>query len=155
MRFRIFSVILILLAFLLLEGCNTTSRIKKADNRFEIGEYYAAGDLYKRCYSQLSSKDKPMRAYVAFQQGECYRLTNYYRAEQAFANSIRNNFSDSIVFLRYAQQLHKNRKYADALKYYKIYLQKDSSNIVAKNGILAIDSIEQWKKYSYSLSNKL
>lgn len=145
MRFRIFGVIVILLAFLLLEGCNTTSRIKKADNRFEIGEYYAAGDLYKRCYSQLSSKDKPMRAYVAFRQGECYRLTNYYRAEQAYANSIRNNFSDSIVFLRYAQQLHKNRKYADALKYYKIYLQKDSSNVVAKNGILAIDSIEQWK----------
>lgn len=145
MRFRIFSIIVILLAFLLLEGCNTTSRIKKADNRFEIGEYYAAGDLYKRCYSQLSSKDKPMRAYVAFRQGECYRLTNYYRAEQAYANSIRNNFSDSIVFLRYAQQLHKNRKYADALKYYKIYLQKDSSNVVAKNGILAIDSIEQWK----------
>ena len=77
------SFIIYLLAAILLQSCSLKSRIKKADKRFEIGEYYAAGDIYKKVYGLVSSKDKPLRARIAFQQGESNRLINNSRAEQA------------------------------------------------------------------------
>jgi len=140
---RIISLGLLLL---LLQSCGVSSRIKKADTRFELGEYYAAGDLYKSSYGRIPYKNKSLRGYVAFRQGECYRLINNQRAEQAYLNAIRNNYSDSTVFLRYAQVLHRNGKYGEALHNYQLYLQKDSSNIIAKNGIRAIQMLEEWQK---------
>ncbi|HNZ62457.1 MAG TPA: hypothetical protein PKN84_05845, partial [Paludibacteraceae bacterium] len=65
---RIISLGLLLL---LLQSCGVSSRIKKADTRFELGEYYAAGDLYKSSYGRILYKNKSLRGYVAFRQGEC------------------------------------------------------------------------------------
>ena len=41
---------------ILLSGCSVQQRIKRADKKFAIGEYYTAGDIYKQCYSRLSKK---------------------------------------------------------------------------------------------------
>ncbi|MDP4238867.1 MAG: OmpA family protein [Bacteroidota bacterium] len=139
------SVLLILLTTILLQGCGIGALIKKADKRYEIGEYYAAGNLYKRVYSSLTSKEKSQRAKIAFRQAECYRLTNQGRAEQAYQNAIRYNYSDSIVFLRYAQVLQQNGNYAEAARNYAIYLTKDTSNVVAKNGLISCKFIAEWK----------
>ncbi len=132
-----FPVFIFLATTILLAGCGIKARIKKADTRYEIGEYSAAGDMYKGIYSALTSKEKPLKGKIAFRQAECYRLINQGRAEQAYLNAIRNNYSDSIVFLRYAQVLQQNGKYAEAAKYYDIYLENDSTNIVALNGLTA------------------
>jgi len=144
--FIFYRIISLCLLLLFLQSCGVSSRIKKADSRFELGEYYAAGDLYKSSYGRIPYKDKSLRGYVAFRQGECYRLINNQRAEQAYLNAIRNNFADSTVFLRYAQVLHRNGKYGEALRNYQLYLQKDSSSIIAKNGIRAIQMLEEWQK---------
>ncbi len=145
MRVKISSFVLILFSAILLQGCSMKSRIKKADKRYEIGEYYAAGDLYKKLYNAVPSKDKQLRAEVAFKQGECYRLINSYRAEMAYQNAIRYKYSDSIVYLRYAQVLHRDGKYGDALKNYSIYLKKDSASLIAQNGIIACQEVAKWK----------
>ena len=105
-----FPVFIFLATTILLAGCGIKARIKKADTRYEIGEYSAAGDMYKGIYSALTSKEKPLKGKIAFRQAECYRLINQGRAEQAYLNAIRNNYSDSIVFLRYAQVLQQNGK---------------------------------------------
>jgi len=148
MRLKISSFIIVLFALFLLQGCSIKARIKKADKRFEIGEYYAAGDIYKRVYGSIPSKDKPLRARIAFQQGECYRLINYSRAEQAYSNAVRYNYPDSIVYLRYAQILQRNGKYVEAANNYSVFLQKDSSNLVAKKGLMASQQVTRWKKES-------
>jgi len=145
MRLKISTFVFILFSAILLQGCSVKSRIKKADKRFEIGEYYAAGDMYKKLYNAVSSQDKPLRAQVAFKQGECFRLINNYRAEQAYQNAIRYKYSDSIVYLRYAQVLHRAGKYVDAFKNYSIYLKKDSANEIAQNGIIACQQMAKWK----------
>ncbi len=134
--FILYRIISLCLLLLFLQSCGVSSRIKKADSRFELGEYYAAGDLYKSSYGRIPYKDKSLRGYVAFRQGECFRLINNQRAEQAYLNAIRNNFADSTVFLRYAQVLHRNGKYGEALRNYQLYLQKDSSSIIAKIQLL-------------------
>jgi len=139
------SVLIIFIAVLLLQGCGTGALIKKADKRYEIGEYYVAGNLYKRIYSSLNSKQKSQRGKIAFRQAECYRLTNQGRAEQAYMNAIRYNYTDSIVYLNYALVLQKNGKYAEAAKNFTLFLTKDSSNVVAKNGLKSCSFVAEWK----------
>ena len=141
-----FPVFIFLAVTILLAGCGIKARIKKADTRYEIGEYSAAGDLYKGIYSALTSKEKPLKGKIAFRQAECYRLINQGRAEQAYLNAIRNNYSDSIVFLRYAQVLQQNGKYAEAAKYYDMYLENDSANIIALNGLTASQNAAELAK---------
>ena len=78
---------------------------------YAIGEYYDAADLYKQCYSRISpQKERAMKAHVAFNQGECYRILNNSRAVNAYKNAIRNKYQDSIVYLRYAQVLQYQGK---------------------------------------------
>ena len=92
-------------------SCSISARIKRADKRYNIGEYYQASEMYRQVYRQINSKDKSMRAHVAFQQGECYRILNNGKAVNAYKNAIRNNYPDSIVFLHYAQVLQFQVKY--------------------------------------------
>ena len=134
-----------LFATILLPGCGIKGLVKKADKRYDIGEYYSAGNLYKRVYSGLTSKEKSQRGRTAFRQAECYRLTNQGRAEQAYMNAIRYNYSDSIVYLHYAQVLQRNGKYAEAAKNYEIFLTKDTASQVAKNGIISCKLVAEWK----------
>ena len=146
MRIKAGHYIFLLLATILIQSCGIKARIKKADKRYEIGEYFAVGDLYKNIYSGVPTKDKALRAKIAFRQAECYRLTNQARAEQAYLNAIRNNYPDSIVFLHYALVLQRNGKYAEASKNFQIYLKKDSTSVVAINGIKVTKLLAEWTK---------
>jgi Outer membrane protein and related peptidoglycan-associated (lipo)proteins len=146
MRIKSSSFVTIFLAATLLQGCSLNSRIKKADATYEKGEYFAAADLYKNVSARIPYTQKELKGRIAFQQGECYRLTNNNRAEQAYINAIRVKYTDTLVYLRYAQVLQRIGKYAEASKNYAIYLKKDSSSILAKNGILACKNVSDWKK---------
>ena len=147
MRLKISCFIFILLAATLLQGCSLKSRIKKADKTFAQGEYFSAADLYKRVYGQVPSTEKPLKARIAFNQAECYRVLNSnIRAEQSYINSIRYKYPDTLVYLRYAQVLQRMGKYADASKNYSVYLKKDSTSVLAKNGIAACKDVVDWRK---------
>ena len=100
-KLRTYSVYLFCL--ILLASCGVNARIKKADKRYSIGEYQAAGEMYRSAYSKVSRKDKRKKGYVAFRQGECYRLTNNKRAATAYRNAITNRYNDTTLVLRYAQ----------------------------------------------------
>ena len=140
------TIFILIIATILLQGCGKGARIKKIDKQYELGEYFVAGELYKKIYSTIPAKNKELRAKVAFRQAECLRLTNQKRAEQVYVQAIRNKYSDSIVYLRYAQVLQRNGKYADAAKNYGIYLKYDSTNLIANNGLAAIAAIGEWRK---------
>lgn len=146
MRIKLSSFLILMLAAFLLQGCSLKARIKKADKRYEIGEYFAAADLYKTVYGRIPTKQKPLRARIAFQQGECYRLINNKRAEQCYINAIRYNY-DTIVFLRYAQVLQKLGRYGEAIKSYSTYLKKDSTNQLANIGLSSCQQIVTWKSH--------
>lgn len=135
------------LAVITLSSCSVKQRIKKADKKYAIGEYYDAGEIYKQCYGRVSSKkEKPLKAYVAFQQGECYRAINNTRAANCFQNAIRNKYQDSIVYLHYAQALQYQSKYKEAEKQYDIYLEAHPDDYVARAGKYACTQVNDWKK---------
>ncbi len=146
MRYQKYILYCIVALIPLLSGCGVGARIKKADKKFAIGEYYEAGELYRSTLKRVKSKDKPMRAYVAFQQGESYRMINNSRAANAYKTAIRNKYQDSIVYLRYAQVLHYAGNYKEAQKNYQIYLESHPDDYVALGGNFACEKMAEWKK---------
>lgn len=153
-------IILLLLPTLLLTGCSISARVKKADKKFAIGEYYDASDMYKKVYSRIpSKKEKKMKAHVAFNQGECYRILNSSKAVNAYQNAVRNKYQDSIVYLRLAQVLQYQGKYKDADKNYLIYLEAHPNDYVAQAGHYACTQVNEWKqessRYKVSVAKEL
>ncbi len=143
MQKKLIYLSLIIISLIFFQSCGVKARINKADKQFEIGEYYSAGEIYKSVYGKVPANDKKLRSRIAFQQGECNRLLNYFQAEKSYANAVKYGYSDSIVYLRFAQALHRNGKYADAARNYAIYLKKDSSNLIAKEGVKIVELIEK------------
>ncbi len=141
-------IILLLTGFILLSmtSCSLAARVKKADKKYDIGEYYTASEQYKNVYRRIPSKDKPMRAHVAFNQAECYRILNNRRALNCYKNAIRYQYPDSIVYLRYAQALQYQGSYRDAIKQYDMYLEAHPQDYVAMAGKYACTQVENWKK---------
>lgn len=127
-------------------SCSIASRIKRADKKYNIGEYYAAAEMYKQVFQQIKGNDKATRATLAFKQGECYRILNNNRAANAYKNAIRYQYPDSIVFLHYAQVLQYQGKYKEALKQYNIFLEQHPEDYVALSGKEACTQAEEWKK---------
>ncbi len=134
-----------------LSSCSIQQRVKRADKKFAIGEYYTAADLYKSCYSRLSTKkDRELKGYVAYKQGECYRLINNPRAANCYQSALRCKYhlQDSTIFLHAGQALQYQGKYKDAAKSYDLYLEKHPDDYVARAGKYACTKIEEWKKES-------
>lgn len=129
-----------------LSSCGLQAQLKRADKKYAIGEYYAAGDIYRSCYKKIKPADKSLRAQVAFKQGECYRHINNQRATSAYQNAIRNHYPDSIVYLYYAQTLQYQGKYKDAEKAYSTYLTNHPTDYVAQAGLYACRQVNEWKK---------
>ena len=136
----------IILTICTLSSCSVNARIKKADKKYAIGEYYEAGEIYRQTYRRISTKDKALRARVAFMQGESHRILNNNKAVSAYKNAIRNNYPDSLVYLHYAQVLQYQGKYKEAIKQYDIYLLTHPNDYVAQAGKYACMQVETWKK---------
>lgn len=144
MRFNalIYSMVI---SLLLVTGCGTKSQLSKADKKFEAGEYASALDLYSKAYGKIPYKEQELKARVAYNQGECLNKLNFSRAELMYNRSVRAKYQDSLVYLKLAQAQHRNAKYGDALKNYKLYLQHDSTSILALNGIVGANQTPYWR----------
>ena len=147
MRFKSILVITCACSLVIaLSSCSISARIKRADKRYNIGEYYQAAEMYKQVYRQLKGQDKSLRAHVAFQQGECYRILNNNRAANSYKSAIRYHYPDSIVYLHYAQVLQYQGKYSEAAKQYDIYLEAHPNDYVAMAGKYACGKADVWRK---------
>lgn len=142
------SKYVLLISALLLASCSVNQQIKKADKKYEIGEYYKASSIYKRAYSRVNvTKEREKKAYVAYRLGDCYRLINdNEKAERAFQNAVRYNCKDSMAVLYYADVLRKNKKPKSAVEQYDAFLKLHPQNKQASMGrSSALDAIE-WEK---------
>ena len=143
------KILYILAVLMCLSGCSIQQRVKRADKKFNIGEYYAAADIYKQCYSRLSTKkDRELKGYVAYKQGECYRLINNPKATSCYQSALRCKYhmQDSTIFLHAGMALQYQGKYKDAAKSYELYLQSHPDDYVAQAGKYACGKIDEWKR---------
>lgn len=146
LKYLIFATIIVATS-----ACSTQRRLKKANQRYEVGEYNKAATMYRRVSSGV--KEKSMRAEVNYRMGECYHyINNIPRATSSYKNAIKFKYQEPIVYLKYAEVLYMQNKVSDAKKNYLLYLESDSSNTQAKNGVIACDSIAKWNlKTRYSI----
>ena len=143
---KIYYLVILFICAAALSSCSVSARIKKADKKFAIGEYYEAGEMYRQVYKRVPSKNRPIRAHVAFMQAESQRILNNTRAASAYKNAIRYHYPDSIVYLRYAQVLQYQGKYNEAIKLYDVYLDAYPQDYVAQAGKYACMQVNTWKK---------
>lgn len=140
------SYLFSLCIIVLLTACGGVKKtLRKADLSYENGEYFTAGELYKKAYSRISYKNRPLRAETAFKQGECYQMISNTRTEQVYKNALRNKYPDTLVHLRLAQAQHKKGKYKDAIKSYTTYLEAFPDDELGKSGLqgaLSADSLK-------------
>lgn len=143
-----YPIVAILLALFFLPSCGLKTKIKRADRKFAIGEYYDAGELYRQIYPRVKSTDKQLKGRIAFDQGECYRILNSSKAVNAYQHAISNKYQqqDSIVFLRLGQVLQYQGKYSQASKAYSQYLEAHPADYVAQAGKYACEQVSNWKK---------
>ena len=66
------KISILLCVIVLLAGCSTAARLKKADRKYENGEYFAASEIYRKNNSKISTrKQRKLKAEVNFRLGEC------------------------------------------------------------------------------------
>jgi len=140
---------------ILCPACSLQKRIQKADKRIERGEYFEAAKLYQRLYRRVPARNKPLRASVAFKQGEAYRHIGNPRAEMAYQNALRNQYPDSILLFRLGQVLLQNGKYADAAKNFQAFLLLAPDHREALAALQASTLAAQWqeKPIEYKIEN--
>lgn len=134
---NIFSVVIILV--LVLVSCNT-AKLDDARMQYLRGEYFAASETYRQYYRNVKPQERALRGVVAYEMAESYRHLNYAaRASSAYANAIRYNYPDTLMYLRYAQMLHKEGKYQLAKSAYEDYALLDTANNISLNGIRGVN----------------
>ena len=144
---HIFRYIHFLMLCLLLTGCGTENIIRKADNSYALGEYYAASVMYKKAYTKTDPKEKDKRAERAFMAAECYRRINMNsKALAAYRNAIRYGYPDSVIYKHVADLQLQNGEYKAATQNYTIYLDYMPTDTAAINGLQACKTAPQWKK---------
>lgn len=148
MKLNLKQLVILLLTTAVLLSCSVTARLKKADKRYEQGEYFTAGEMYRKVQSGISSqKEKKLKAHVNFKMGECYSaINNHKRSTRAYAQAIKYKYPDSIAYLRQAQADHALGKYTEAAKNYTLFLQSQPTNGEAKAGLEGAINATNWKK---------
>ena len=125
---------------------NDNIAFNKGEQHYALGEYYQASIYYKKAYSRTSPKDRPKRALRAFKMGECYRRINYtQKALAAYQNAVRYKIQDSLALFHLARIQLKVAQYKQAEENFRLYLDKDPGNELARSGLLSCELAPQWK----------
>jgi len=126
----------IAIVVILVQSCGVEARLKKANEKYAIGEYFDAGKIYQSIYTGLDYSKRQMRAFAAFRQGECNRLDNNPRkAANAYNAAIRSKYNNDTVYLRYGQVLQELGNYTAAKSNYETFLKTHPNDPLAESGI--------------------
>ncbi|MBP9031615.1 MAG: OmpA family protein [Dysgonomonadaceae bacterium] len=142
-----FRYIFVLLIGILLFSCNE-AKLSQARRQYLSGNYFAAAETYRKIYAETPREQRAMRGVIAYEMAENYRKLNMSaRAATSYANAIRYNYPDTVMFLRYAQMLHKEGQYRQAEKAYLDFLRLDSTNILGLNGLSGVRQAVVWAQH--------
>ncbi len=137
-----------LVVLVVVTSCGS-AKLSVANEQYDRGEYYVAAQTYRKVYNKMRKKsDRPMRGYIAYMMGDCYRRINMSaRASAAFNNAVRYKYAetDSMTLLYLAQSQHAEGKYKDAIKNYELFLAKNPHSRVAHNGLIGCVEAVKWK----------
>jgi len=127
--------------------------LKKADEAFELKQYYNAINYYKQVYAQAPKDKKPT---ILYRSGIASQEINDYKgAESYYQKAIASNFDDPMVYYRLAQVMKNQLKYAEAIVEFNNYKAKGGDAKKADLGVKSCELAQQWKDnpMRYKLEN--
>lgn len=132
---------------------------KSADEAFERKQYNLALERYKKAYKKTSKKKyEDERAYISYQLGECYRLTEMPKSAAAqYKRVVKTEFPKEHpeVYLHYGYVLQQQEKYEDALNCFNTYAELAPDDPRAAKALEAMQHTEEWlnapSKYEVTL----
>lgn len=132
---RFLKIICFIFSLLIMVSCKQ-AKLNDARDQYIRGDYYSASQTYKKLYTQSRNKDNALKGIIAFEMAEVYRkLNRSSHAVNAYKNAIRYEYPDSLIYLRYAQMLHKQGEYNQAIVAYTEFLNLSLDYQIAKNGL--------------------
>ena len=130
-------VLIFSLTSLAQEGYQKKTKKSKADEAFLVQNYYDAAALYKEAY--LKEKNRAKKSELTFLQAECWRMVAtpqaLKKAESMYKRSIKAKYPHAEVYLRYAQVLHSQQKFDEAVEQYQKYQQLKPEDDRSKKGL--------------------
>ena len=131
---RTFLFLVIIL--FILPGCNLNNQIaKKANKKFDRGEYDIAIDFYHKALNKNKNTGE-----INFKIGESYRLSNRLKdALPYYQASINNGYTEDHAYFYLAHALKANEKYSEAKKIF------DQLSINATDDLVKEQSIAEEK----------
>ena len=167
------SPLFFLLAFLMLAAsCDEASIEKKGDKALALGEYYVAGEYYRRAYSKTPAKEKEHRGRRALKMARCFNhINNTTKALGGYRNAVRYGTILAADRIDYARALLKNGEYKTALAEFQMMLDSldndtttltekhsrytpEQAAVLVKNGIISATNAPQWKQEGSAYSVK-
>jgi peptidoglycan-associated lipoprotein len=116
-------------------SCNQVN-LSDARSLYLRGEYYAAGEAYRNLYRNTPREQRAMKGVVAFEMAENYRMLNQSaRAVTAYGNAIRYEYPDTMLYLHYAQMLHREGQYDEAVEAYHEFLKLMPGHSLGVSGL--------------------
>lgn len=128
------NIFLLLLAGLIVvQGCSSVKRGNK---------YYSNYD-YPNAIKHFEKVNYERHPSALEKLAHCYRLVkNYQDAELAYAKAAALEKKDPMVHFYYGEVLRNNGKFQEAQEQYKIYLNRNPNDAVAKGRVKAIDEVK-------------
>ncbi len=133
-------VILILTMFSIGILSAQSKKTRKADDAFNVGEYFSASELYEKIYEKET--DKKEKAYIAFQLGECARITgDAKKAKKWYKNAVKNEYTDPLSVLFYGQSLLMTDAPEEAKGQFERYTQLMPGDARGGTGLKSCDLV--------------
>lgn len=121
--------------------------MRKGDKFLALGEYFEAGEQYKKAYSKTPPSNHQLRGERALKMAKCYEhIANTQKALAGYRNAVRYGTAMADDRLAYARLLLKNGEYKNALNEFRVLEDSMPGNILVKNGIISATNAPQWKK---------
>jgi len=126
-----------------LASCSLRNRtMKKAEKKFEVGEYETSIDIYHKAISKGKSIGE-----ANFKIGESYRLSNrLIEALPYYEASIKNRYTEEEVYFYLAQSLKANERYDEAKDALINYLDigvNETLRQMAESELMNLDIVEE------------
>ncbi len=130
---------------------------KAADDAFNTQKYATAIDHYRKAYTKVK-KDIDEKNRINFQLAECYRYTNNIRrAIIQYKRLAKINYQEKepLILLHLANALRSDKKYDEALIWYKAYQLLVPDDERGENGISSCTLAPDWEENptNYEIEN--
>lgn len=130
----------------LLLSCDQ-AKLTVAREQYLRGEYYAAGETYRKLYRKTPRDERAQRGIIAFEMAENYRKLNQSsRAAAAYHNAIRYGYPDTIMYLHHARMLHREGDYGSAEEAYCRFLAFRPDDPMALSGRRGVELAKKWSE---------